>query len=63
MLAWEEIMQNAPTMKKIVEDKVVEEVAKKQVEIDQLKQENANLQTQVDELTVLVGDMMLGGTV
>ncbi len=53
-MAWEEIMKKCPTMKELVEQKIVEEVAKKQAEIDGLK-------AQVDELTLLLGDVMLGG--
>jgi hypothetical protein len=52
MLAWEEIMSKAPTMKKLVEDKINEEVAKKQVEIDQLKADKQALQDQLDILAL-----------
>jgi len=48
MLAWEEIMQKCPTMKQLIETKINEEVAKKQVEIDQLKAEKEVLQDQLD---------------
>jgi len=58
MLAWEEIMQKAPTMKRLVEDKITEEVAKKQAEIDALKQENQNLRDQLDTLVLQILDIM-----
>lgn len=54
MLAWEEIMSKCPTMKKIVEDKIAEEVTKKDEEIAELK-------AQVNELTIILGDLILGG--
>ena len=52
MLTWEEIMQNAPTMKGLVEQKIAEEVAKKQVEIDELKTEKDLLQSQIETLAL-----------
>lgn len=57
-LAWEEIMQKAPTMKRLVEDKIAYEMAQKQAEIDALKQENQSLQDQVDTLALQILDIM-----
>lgn len=47
MLAWEEIMSKSPTMKKLIEDKIA-------AEIEPLKQENAALRTELEELKTLV---------
>ena len=58
MLAWEEIMQNAPTMKQLFEQKITEEVSKKQVEIDTLKLDKDNLQSQVDTLALEILNLM-----
>lgn len=44
MLAWDEIMDKCPTMKKLIEDKIASE-------IDPVKQENAELRDAVVELT------------
>ncbi len=52
MLVWEEIMQKSPTMKKIVEDKIAEEVAKKQMEIDELKTKLA--QAEADNISTMM---------
>ncbi|WHH59173.1 hypothetical protein [Petroclostridium sp. X23] len=57
-LMYEEIMKNSPTLKMIVEGKISEEVAKKQAEIDSLKQENQMLQQAIIELTLLIGGGM-----
>lgn len=43
MLAWEQIMSNAPAMKKLIEDKIA-------AEIEPIKQENAKLKARVEEL-------------
>ncbi|WP_206707120.1 hypothetical protein [Koleobacter methoxysyntrophicus] len=45
-------------MKKLFEDKIAEEMAKKQAEIDALKQENQNLRDQLDTLTLQILDIM-----
>jgi hypothetical protein len=42
-LAWDEIMAKSPTMKKLIEDKIAEE-------IEPVKAENAALKVRVDEL-------------
>ena len=43
-LVWDEIMQNSPTMKQLVESKIAEEVAKKDVEIQDLQTKNSELE-------------------
>ncbi len=58
MLAWEEIMSKAPTMKRLVENKIAYEIAQKQAEIDALKQENQNLRDQLDTLVLQILDIM-----
>jgi len=50
MLTWDEIMVKAPFMKDIVEKKVAEEVAKKDIEISQLKSEKNELGQKVFDL-------------
>lgn len=51
MNTFDEIMKHAPFMKKIIETKIQEEVAKKDTQINEL-------QTIVDELTVTI---LMGG--
>jgi type III secretion system FlhB-like substrate exporter len=58
MLAYEEIFKNAPTLKSIVEGKISEEVAKVKAEYDTKLTEK---QQQIDEFTIQLGDLMLGG--
>lgn len=57
-LAWEVISEKCPTMASIVEQKIAHEIAKKQAEIDALKQENQNLRDQIDTLALQILDIM-----
>ena len=50
MTLWDEIMQKSPVMKQLVENKIVEEVALKQVEIDELRAELDLAKAAIDEL-------------
>ncbi len=50
MNTWEMIMEKSPTMKRLVEEKITSEIASKQAEIEQLKQENTALQIAIAEL-------------
>lgn len=60
-MLWDEIMQNCPTMKGIVEQKIAEEVGKKDIEIQQLKEEKIILAQNVLDLATVVEAMLLIG--
>lgn len=47
---YEEIMKNSPTMRGIFEGKIAEEVGKKQAEIDDLKQQLAEKDAEIQQL-------------
>lgn len=47
---WEEIMQKCPTMKQLVENKINEEISKKDIEILALKEQNKILIDAIDKL-------------
>ncbi len=51
-MLWNEILEKSPTIRQLFEEKITQEVQKKQVEIDELKQENTALQIAVAELAV-----------
>lgn len=57
-LVWDTIMENSTTMKQLVENKISEEVAKKQTEIDQLNTDKDNLQSQIDTLALEILTLM-----
>ncbi len=57
-LGFEIIAENAPFLKQIIEQKIAEEVDKKQVEIDDLKQENLSLRSEIDVLALEILNMM-----
>lgn len=50
MTLWETIMSKSPTMKQLIEDKIAEEIGKKQTEIDDLKAKLELAQSTLDEL-------------
>lgn len=56
---FDEIMDNCPFLKQLILDKIASEVGKKDIEIAQLKQDNATLTSAVEELTatILMGGM------
>ena len=58
MTLWDEIMQKSPVMKQLVENKIAEEVGKKQVEIDALRADNDSLQTQIADLQIAMANVM-----
>ena len=58
-MVWDEIMEKSPKMKALVENKIAEEVGKKQVEIDELKAENNVLTANNDTLQSHVADMQI----
>lgn len=58
MTLWDEIMQKSPVMKQLVENKIAEEVALKQVEIDALRADNDSLQTQIADLQIAMANVM-----
>ncbi len=60
-MLWDEIMQNCPIMKEIVEQKINEEVGKKDIEIQQLKEEKIILAQNVLDLATVVEAMLLIG--
>jgi SMC interacting uncharacterized protein involved in chromosome segregation len=46
-LAWDEIMSKCPTMKKLIEDKITEEISKKDAEISALTARVDELKAQI----------------
>lgn len=50
MTLWDEIMEKSPVMKQLIENKIAEEVALKQVEIDELRAELDLAKAAIDEL-------------
>lgn len=58
MTLWDEIMQKSPVMKQLIENKIAEEVGKKQVEIDALRADNDSLQTQIADLQIAMANVM-----
>lgn len=50
MTLWETIMSKSPTMKQLIEDKIAEEIGKKQTEIEDLKAKLELTQSTLDEL-------------
>lgn len=57
-LTWELIMENSPTMRGIIEDKITEEVTKKDIEIQELRDQNSALQDEIDTLALQILTMM-----
>ena len=53
-LTWELIMENSPTMRGIIEGKITEEIAQKDVEIQELKEQNTALQGEIDALALRI---------
>ena len=58
MTLWDEIMQKSPNMRQLIENKIAEEVALKQVEIDALRADNDSLQTQIADLQIAMANVM-----
>ena len=55
---WDEVMNKLPNMKQLIENKIAEEVGKKQVEIDALRADNDSLQTQIADLQIALAQIM-----
>ena len=55
---WDEVMNKLPNMKQLIENKIAEEVGKKQVEIDALRADNDSLQKQIADLQIALAQIM-----
>ena len=55
---WDEVMNKLPNMKQLIENKIAEEVALKQAEIDELRADNDSLQTQIADLQIALAQIM-----
>lgn len=58
MALYDEIFANCPMLRQIIADKIEAEINSKQAEIDQLKQQNVELQEQLDTLALQILDLM-----
>lgn len=55
---WDEVMNKLPNMKQLIENKIAEEVALKQIEIDELRADKDSLQTQIADLQIAMANVM-----
>lgn len=58
VLLWEEVLKESSQMRQMFETKIEQEVAKKQLEIDELKTENEELKGQLDTLALEILNIM-----